>query len=157
GEHGQAYVVDAMGHLIAHPDLSLVLRKIDMSNFAQVQAARDVASGASSESLRIARDIQGRQVLTAHAQIPGLGCMVVVELPTDAASAPLHATILKMGVVFLAALALAALAGMFLARRMVIPIRALNAGAVRIGSGDLDQRISITTGDELETLADQFN
>jgi len=37
------------------------------------------------------------------------------------------------------------------------PIQALRAGAARIGSGDLGQRISIKTGDELEGLADQFN
>ena len=46
---------------------------------------------------------------------------------------------------------------MFLARRMVGPIRALQAGAARIGSGDLSHRISVKTGDELEALADQFN
>ena len=40
---------------------------------------------------------------------------------------------------------------------MVGPIQALQAGAARIGSGDLAQRISIKTGDELEGLADQFN
>ena len=37
------------------------------------------------------------------------------------------------------------------------PFRRLQAGAARIGSGDLAQRISIKTGDELEGLADQFN
>jgi signal transduction histidine kinase len=62
-----------------------------------------------------------------------------------------------MVLLLLAALGLAFLAGMFLARTMVVPIQALRAGAARIGSGDLGQRISIKTGDELETLADQFN
>jgi signal transduction histidine kinase/HAMP domain-containing protein len=46
---------------------------------------------------------------------------------------------------------------MLLARRMVIPIQALRAGAERIGQGELKQRISVKTGDELEALADQFN
>jgi GAF domain-containing protein/DNA-binding response OmpR family regulator/HAMP domain-containing protein len=59
--------------------------------------------------------------------------------------------------VLLAALALAFAAGMFLARRMVVPIQALRAGAARLGSGDLGQRIAIKTGDEVEALADQFN
>src|SRR5271169_2931510 len=40
---------------------------------------------------------------------------------------------------------------------MVVPIQMLRAGAQRIGGGDLSQRISIKTGDELEGLADQFN
>ncbi len=34
---------------------------------------------------------------------------------------------------------------------------AARAGAERIGGGDLSQRISIKTGDELEGLANQFN
>jgi signal transduction histidine kinase len=40
---------------------------------------------------------------------------------------------------------------------MVVPIQTIRAGAARIGSGDLTQRISIRTGDELEALAEQFN
>src|SRR5262245_64100645 len=52
---------------------------------------------------------------------------------------------------------LALIAGLFLARRMVVPIQVLRVGAARLGAGDLGQRISIKTGDELEGLADQFN
>src|SRR5262245_40138732 len=44
GNKGHAYVVDAKGRLIAHPDISLVLRNTDLSRLAQVQAAR--AAGA---------------------------------------------------------------------------------------------------------------
>jgi signal transduction histidine kinase len=40
---------------------------------------------------------------------------------------------------------------------MVVPIQALRGGAARLGAGDLTQRISVKTGDELEGLADQFN
>src|SRR5438105_4689347 len=39
GEHGHAYVVGVQGRLIAHPDISLVLRNTDMSKLIQVQAA----------------------------------------------------------------------------------------------------------------------
>jgi class 3 adenylate cyclase/HAMP domain-containing protein len=67
------------------------------------------------------------------------------------------ASVQRTGFVLLGALALAFVAGMFLAGRMVVPIRALRTGAARIGAGDLAQRISIRTGDEVETLADQFN
>jgi methyl-accepting chemotaxis protein len=38
-----------------------------------------------------------------------------------------------------------------------VPIQALRAGAARLGSGDLGQRINIKTGDEVEALANQFN
>src|SRR4051794_922617 len=38
-EPGRAYVVDSQGRLIAHPDISLVLRNTDMSKLVQVAAA----------------------------------------------------------------------------------------------------------------------
>src|SRR6201996_1245092 len=40
GERGHAYVVGSQGRLIAHPDISLVLRNTDMSKLVQVQAAQ---------------------------------------------------------------------------------------------------------------------
>ncbi|HVY56368.1 MAG TPA: histidine kinase dimerization/phospho-acceptor domain-containing protein, partial [Xanthobacteraceae bacterium] len=155
GRSGLAYVVDSEGRLIAHPEISLVLRNTDVSSLAQVQAARD---GEPDEELaQVATDLRGRRVLTAYSRIEPLGWLLFVELPIDEAYAPLYATIRRTAFMFLAALGLAFMAGMFLARRMVGPIEALRAGAARIGSGDLTQRISIKTGDELEALADQFN
>ena len=106
---------------------------------------------------RVGNDLEGRRVLTANAPIDPLGWLVFVELPTDEAYAPLYTTLERSGLVLLSALILAVLAGMLLARRMVVPIHALRSGAARIGRGDLGQRIAIKTGDELEALADQFN
>ena len=158
GEHGQAYVVDAQGRLIAHPDISLVLRNTDMTKLSQVKAARAAVCSGATEQVQEATDIRGRQVLTAYAPVSPLGWLVFVELPADEAYAPLYDSIKRSGALLLApACLLAFLAGLFLARRMVVPIQALRAGAARIGSGDLGQRISIKTGDELEALADQFN
>jgi signal transduction histidine kinase len=154
GERGRAYVVDADGRLIAHPDISLVLRNTDMSKLAQVRSARAAGSG---EEVQEAEDITGNRVLTAYAQVVPLGWLVFVETPVAEAYAPLYASIQRTGYVLLGALALAFIAGMFLAKRMVGPIQALRSGAARIGRGDLSQRISIKTGDEVEALADQFN
>jgi signal transduction histidine kinase len=157
GQRGHAYVIDAQGRLIAHPDISLVLRNTDMTKLAQVQAARATVSGAVQEPVQEAQDIQGREVLTAYAPVTAPGWIIFVELPSGEAYAPLFESIQRSALLLLLGLALAVVAGMFLARRMVVPIQALRAGAARIGAGDLGQRISIKTGDELETLADQFN
>src|SRR6266849_4831700 len=102
-------------------------------------------------------DIQGRQVLTAYAPVARLGWLVFAELPVDEAYAPLYASIQRSGALLIGALILAVFAGLYLARRMVGPIRALRDGAARIGSGDLAQRITIKAGDELEALGNQFN
>jgi GAF domain-containing protein/HAMP domain-containing protein len=153
GEKGLAYVVDADANLIAHPDISLVLKKTDLKALPQVAAlARpDQASEAQAHSL------DGKPVLTAYARLPTLGWTVFVESPRAEAFAPLYATLQRMGLVLVAALLLSIAASFFLARTLVRPLRALQAGAEKIGSGDLDQRIVVHTGDELEGLAEQFN
>jgi signal transduction histidine kinase len=157
GERGHAYVVGAAGRLIAHPDISLVLRNTDMSRLVQVQAAQAGKSDADSDLLQGTRNIQGQEVLTASAPIAPLGWTMFVELPVEEAYASLYAALQRLAFVLAGASLFAVLAGIFLARRMVGPIQALRVGAERIGSGDFAQRISIPTGDELEGLANQFN
>ena len=157
GEGGHAYVVGSQGRLIAHPDISLVLRNTDMSKLLQVQAARAGGAAAEAEELQGTKNIQGQEVLTASAPIPPLNWTMFVELPVQEAYASLYQALQRLAIVLLAASAFAVLAGIFLARRMVGPIQALRVGAERIGGGDFSQRISIRTGDELEGLANQFN
>jgi signal transduction histidine kinase len=153
GEHGHAFVVGDQGRLIAHPDISLVLRNTDMSKLAQVVAAQAGGGDLTSE----AENIQGQEVLTASAPIAPLGWTMFVELPVKEAYASLYLALQRLAIVLAGASIFAVLAGIFLARRMVGPIQALRTGAERIGGGDFAQRISIKTGDELEGLADQFN
>jgi signal transduction histidine kinase len=164
GVTGRALVVGPEGRLIAHPEINLVLRNTDMSHLAQVRAAMAKRSAASLEppvsedpEPLVAQDIEGRQVLSVHAHAVPLDWIVFIELPLDEAYAPIYQSFLRSGGILLAALVLAVLAGLYLARRMVIPIRALRDGAVRIGQGDLTQRIVIETGDELQELGNQFN
>jgi Cache domain. len=115
--HGRAFVVDADGRLIAHPDISLVLRNTDMSQLSQVQSARKGAGGKTDEQVLEAVDIEGHKVLTASAPVAPLGWFVFVETPVEEAYAPLYAAIERTGLVLLGALALACAAGLFLARR----------------------------------------
>ena len=169
GQKGKAYVVDSTGHLVADPDIGLVLRKTDMSQLEQVKAA--LHPDADDNLAMLAKDLAGNSVLTAYAPIePGrdaprkdgspatpLGWKVFVEQPVSEVYKPLDATILRTVGLIVAGLLFSALAAMWLARTMARPISILQEGAQRIGAGDLDTQIQMKTGDELEQLADQFN
>ena len=73
--------------------------------------------------------------------IAPLGWHVFVEQPLAEAFAPLYASLQRTGLLLLAGLVLAVAGEPLLARRMVMPIRAIQAGAARIAAGKLDQRI----------------
>ena len=152
GQAGLAYVVDSTGTLIAHPDISLVLKKSDLSSLPQVASL-----GTPGPASPNGRDLKGAEVFTAHASIAPLRWTVFVDSPRDEAFAPLYATLLRTALVLVAALLISIAASFFLARALVRPLRALQQGAAQIGAGDLDRHIEVRTGDELEGLAEQFN
>ena len=70
---------------------------------------------------------------------------------------PLYASMLRTSSLLLVGLGLALLASLYLARRVVRPLQVLREGVERIGSGDLNSHLEIKTGDEIETLAKEFN
>jgi signal transduction histidine kinase/CheY-like chemotaxis protein len=158
GSVGFAYVVDAQGRLIAHPDLREVLKGRDLSALPQVRAAlADRAAADTATAVTAATGLDGGEVLTAHAPIATPGWVVFIEQPLAEAFAPLQATILRGAVILGLGLVAAILASVLLARGMVAPIQKLRAGAARIGAGDLAHRIEVRTGDELEALGEEFN
>jgi signal transduction histidine kinase len=155
GDKGKAYAVDSNGLLVAYPDIGLVLRKTHFSALS-LTLATAVANNPDASAME-SRDQNGTAVLTSMAPIELLRWMVFVEQPISEVYAKLNASILRTGLLLLAGLVVSALAAWALARSMVRPIRTLDEGARRIGAGELDKRIVIRTGDELEGLADQFN
>ncbi len=155
GKKGKAYVVDETGHLVADPDIGLVLRKTDLSKLPHVQFA--LSKGADDSRALVAIGLGGEEVLTAYASIAGLGWKVFVEQPVSEVYATLNAAILRTVGLLVAGLLISMLVALWLARGLVRPIRTMQESAARIGAGDLDQRIEVRSGDELEALAEQFN
>jgi signal transduction histidine kinase len=156
GQGGFAYVVDGSGRLIAHPDISSVLRLTDLSALPQVKAALG-GSAPPEQRAMVASDLAGKSVLTAYETIPTTGWVVFVEQPLDEAFASLNASVLRAAGLLALAMVIAIGASVILARRMTGPIETIRATTTGIAEGALDQRIALKTGDELEDLADDFN
>src|SRR5262245_50653599 len=155
GVSGYVYVVDQPGILVAHPDMSAVLQKRDLSGLPQIRAAR--AAPSASDGVTESPGLQGGRAVTSYAAIEPLGWLVFAEQPLAEAFAPLQGAIVLSSIFFIVGLGLSVFASVVLARRMVEPIRELQEGAARIGAGELAHRIDIKTGDELEALDQAFN
>jgi class 3 adenylate cyclase/HAMP domain-containing protein len=147
-----AYVVDASGHVLAASSKGPERAK-DLSTLPQV-ASHLTPNRAPQGS---GTSVDGHSVLTAASSVPKLGWSVFFEQPTAQALAPIRDQLLRVALLIGLGLSVAILAGTLLARRMLIPITALRAGARRLGAGDFSHRIDVHTADELEELAGQFN
>ena len=155
GKSGYAYAVTRSGDLIAHPDISLVLQRRNLTGLEQVKAAFETDPVQAKGMVGL--DLHGKRVFSSSVVVPRLGWAVISEQPVDEAYALLYASLLRTSTLLLIGLAVALLASIFVARRVVLPLQRLRDGAQRIGEGDLAHRVALETGDELEALADAFN
>ena len=151
GKVGYAYVVDARGQVLAGSKGPEVGN--ELASLPQVAALLKP----DGVPLTSGTGFDGEAVLTAASAVPKLGWHVLFEQPTAQALAPIRDQLVRSALLIGLGLLVAILAGTVLARRMLIPITALRAGARRLGAGDFSHRIEVRTKDELEELSDQFN
>jgi len=150
GRRETAYLVDGHGRVIFHPDTFLIGE--DVSELEAVERALDGEQGAVR-----ARDVEGRDVVAGFAPVPRTSWGLVTEdrwSEITATSRPYTrflVGLLALGVVVpVAVVALGV-------RRVTHPVEELTRAAEAIAGGDFSQMIEVRTGDELETLAEQFN
>ncbi len=156
GKTGLAFVLDRPGRLIAHPDISLVLRGSEEATSKPFRTIRD-AIGPAGAGFATSQDVDGYAIAAGAAPVQGLDWTVLVEQPLSEAYAPIYAALWRTATLLAVSTMFAALLAYALAHRMTEPIRLLEKGTERIGAGSFDYRISIQTGDEFEHLANSFN
>jgi signal transduction histidine kinase len=152
GKDYEAYVVGPKGRLLAHSNPE---RRLG-SNFAELPQVR-VATKAGGEPLTFGQDPDGRSVLTASAAVPPLDWYVFFEQPRSTALQPVYRVLDRTAILVALGVFLAVVAGILLARQMVVPIRALQVGAQQLEASDFGHRIEVRPGDEIADLADHFN
>ncbi len=157
GTGGYAYLVDQKGNLIAHKDPQLVLKKMNLRQADGVQKFLRNPTRSDPSPAHKGRGLMDRPVLSTYAPVPELGWAVILEEPLDAALANVEQ--LKRYALALLAVSLFVGAAViaWVSDRITGPIRELHEGAKTIGSGNLDYRVNIGTGDEIEWLGEEFN
>ena len=152
GKVAFAYVTDAKGDVLAASSTGPEVGK-NLSALPQVAAVSKPGGVAPTSGT----DARGNAVLTTSSLVPKLGWHVFFEQETAQALTPIRDQLVRIALLIGLGLVVAIIAGTIMARRMLVPITALQAGARRLGAGDFGHRIEVKTSDELEELANQFN
>ena len=157
GHAGYAYLVDAKGNLIAHRDASLVRRGLNVRLLQEVEQFLKNPGENDSTPAEVGRGIQGDEVISTYASVKKLGWAAVVTEPVAAALREVG--ILQKYALLLLAIGLL-VGGLVIAwasNKITGPILELHKGVQLIGAGNLDHRVEIKSGDEIEELAEGFN
>jgi adenylate cyclase len=156
GNTGHAFILDQRDRLVAHPDLSLVLRGSNDEELKAMRSFQQKIDAAGGEAVTT-ENTNGETVIIAMAAVSGVSWTVFVEQPLSEAFASIYSALWRTVALLLGGAAFAGALAYWLARRMTSPIRMLEKGTEQIGAGQFDHRIEIGTGDEFERLATSFN
>ncbi|MGH7774348.1 MAG: GAF domain-containing protein [Candidatus Binatia bacterium] len=156
GKSGHAFVVDLQGNLIAHPDYSKVLLG---SNMAHLQRVKEFLAGPDQrpDFGKAVIGQEGERVVSTFAVVKGLAWGVFTVEPAATALAEIKRMERLALLVFAFMLAGVFGASYWFSERIAQPVRELEEGAKLVAQGNLEHKFKIHTGDEIETLANQFN
>jgi putative methionine-R-sulfoxide reductase with GAF domain len=159
GETGYAYVVDDQGNLIAFGDTARVLAGENVSYLGEVaeflvnpEKEVDTTPDASLYDGLIAERVAGY-----YAPLGTPNWAVLVELPTTEAYQPLIQSLLGSVITLFVFALLAAMAGMFMARRLSAPLIDLSYVATDIAAGNLSIEANVSGPAEIAQVASTFN
>jgi signal transduction histidine kinase len=157
GKAGYGYLVDEQGNLIAHRDTTLVSKTLNLRHIDKVREFLRAPTRPDPAPAQESRGLMDRPVLSTYAPVRGLGWAVIIEEPLDAALSSIDVlkrfALILLGFVLFAGAAIMT----WLSGRITGPIHELHEGAKIIGSGNLDYRVNVATGDEIESLGKEFN
>jgi rsbT co-antagonist protein RsbR len=157
GETGQAYVVDRAGKLLAFSDTARVLKG---ENVSQLQAVRTFIANPGAPPTTVVQTyvgISGATVVGTYVPLEVPDWAVVTELPwAEAYQEIIRQAVFSSGIT-LAVAVLAGLLGVFVARRLAVPLVNLTRTATRITEGEMELQAAVGGPREVAGLAMAFN
>ncbi len=157
GKTGCAYVVDRQGNLIAFGDAARVLKG---ENVADVKAVNEFIHGPPSirpKSVHMYHGIMGNTVVGTYVPLGIPDWAVVTEISwREAYQEVIRVVAYSIAITFAIAI-LASLVGIYVARRLSVPLIHLMETATKISAGEKDLQAVVTGPREVVNLASAFN
>jgi two-component system NtrC family sensor kinase len=144
--------MDVSGRTIAHREITQVLRMMPAATPGLIKEIR--SAKAAVEWIENRKD--GRYY-NLGIRIPGLDWIVVLNQPLSEIYVYLFQNIFWAGLMTILIGMAAVLWGWRRVRRFLVPIQTLHHQVQAIGQGNLDQKVSIQSGDEIGDLGMAFN
>ncbi len=154
-ETGQTYLVKPNGELIAHTDVSLVQRGVNLADDPTLQRA--IAERDESGIERYT-NFRGEDVFGSSQRISGTDWWLFTEVSSDEVFASIRTVGLAL-ILLIGSGTLALILGttLLIRRGIIRPLRALQGGATQIAAGNLGYQVQVYNQDEIGEVASQFN
>ncbi len=156
GRTGYTYVVARDGTLVAHGLKDGKAMVFSHKNLSFLKIVQEVLKG--KVSMRTYKNITGEKVIGIAVPVMPLGWGIVIEEPVAEAYASTRHMTLYFSIMTLVFTGGVTLFGYRRGQEYILnPLRVLIEATRKISKGDLNTRVNISTGDELEEVGKAFN
>jgi signal transduction histidine kinase len=160
GDTGHVMLIDNSGAIVSCP-LLVTGTRIDDHELIRRVARRDAGWITAENDGHGGRKFS----IIGHAPLPGVNELLhagvswhmFVWQDSREIFAPARSLLIGVALAGLFAIGLLGILGYYASRRVLDPIRRLSDGATRIAGGDLNQKLDVRTGDEIEDLAGRLD
>jgi methyl-accepting chemotaxis protein len=157
GSSGYTYVVDDHGRLIAFRDAARVLKAENITGLKPVNDFLQKKTASKNGAAFDYKGILGTETVGLYIPLKTPAWAVVTEMPIDEATKELSKDLIMLVINVLVLSILAGLTGLFLARRITVPLVNLTKTAVKIAEGDTKLEARAQGTSEVSGLAQAFN
>lgn len=159
---GHANLVDSSGTIIMCPIFPLRSHHIDHELLGTIMSPRPGWGIASDDAHGGVNSIIGFAPVESTMSpekgwFDGNRWYVFIRQSPDEVYAPIYSLLIRISIFGIILISIISFTGVYAARKIVGPINQLYKGVEHIGEGNLDYRLNIKTGDEIEKLSDEFN
>lgn len=160
GETGYGFIVSSQDVVIAHPDHSLNMKKLDKTRIGTERWQKYLDSKASTSGMYMNTQClhQEGNCLIAVETLGETGWKVVIVLPEQELVSEINSLTIKVSIIAMIGLIILFLVVTISTRHLTKPLVRLTDATRKIGTGDLDSAIpEVTRNDEIGILTDDFN
>lgn len=151
-----AFLVDGNGNIVAHRDRSLTLKSVsNVSRNLSAQKIKLLSQSPEFEELTV----DGTESLLSAQKVPHTDWYFTVVMDKTKSFASYRSLLRQSAIFGLIQLAVIAFVAMFIIKKALAPLTTLSSAmeALSKGDGDLTQRITVNSKDEIGTLAHHVN
>lgn len=165
GTDGYIYLIDSKGGLIAHQDKPFMATKNDVTGVAEVKNAIKTLSAFDLEKVAseytpapsVSQSEKNVKVLSSSFPISKTRWSIIGEEPVASVySASNRISTIALFIFIISAPVSIGLV-LLATRSIIIPIRDLTDGAIKMGGGEFDKKLVVKGKDELALMAQTFN
>jgi methyl-accepting chemotaxis protein len=159
---GYVYMINEQGTIISHDNVDLVMNQFNPIEAAKTDPAvaslgRFISQALAERQIVGEYTFEGKRLSAVTMSVPDMGWSVIVAIETSVLLEHLNTLVLFIIIFVVGFLGIGLVIAIIIGRSVAKPLEDIQPILADISNGDLTQRLTVSSKDEIGDLAEKFN